>query len=121
MARKKVEPAVAVAPIEAKPSKPSKAPESAKAKPSSDAPKKAKADKAPVATAKKESKPRQKREAVSDEAVMKALRGGPMSKKEIVAACGGDDIATTVALSRCRASGKVVVTGTTRNSVYKAA
>jgi hypothetical protein len=63
-----------------------------------------------------------KHEAVSDETVLKAFDKHPLlGKKELVAACGGDDVAVTKAVNRLRGIGKIVVRGSTRSAVYSRA
>jgi hypothetical protein len=60
--------------------------------------------------------------AVDDAVVMAAFQGGKsLSKKELLAACGGDDIALTKTIKRLRGEGKIAVKGSTRDAVYSAA
>jgi len=89
--------------------------------------KKVKADKpaTPVKSSKK-AKPTQAKRAshpaVEESVVMAAFQGGKsLSKKELLAACGGDDIALTKTIKRLRGEGKIAVKGSTRDAVYSLA
>jgi hypothetical protein len=88
--------------------------------------KKVKADK-PTAPAKssKKTKPastkRASHPAVDEAVVMAAFQGKSLSKKELLAACGGDDIALTKTIKRLRGEGKIAVKGSTRDAVYSLA
>ena len=60
--------------------------------------------------------------AVDEAVVMAAFQGGKsLSKKELLAACGGDDIALTKTIKRLRGEGKIAVKGSTRDAVYSLA
>lgn len=51
--------------------------------------------------------------------VLKVLDGGkPLSKREIVVACGGDDVAVTKTIQRLRGLGQIVATGKSRSVMY---
>jgi hypothetical protein len=60
---------------------------------------------------------------VSEETIMKAFDGNRtmLSKKQLVEACGGDEVAVTKAVNRLRGLGKVTVQGSTRSAVYSKA
>ena len=60
--------------------------------------------------------------AVDEAVVMAAFQGGKsLSKKELLAACGGDDIALTKTIKHLRGEGKIAVKGSTRDAVYSLA
>lgn len=60
-----------------------------------------------------------KHPAVSDETVMTVLADGKLrTKKDLVSACGGDDVAVTKTVNRLRGQGKIVASGNSRNTVY---
>lgn len=122
MARKKQEETTQPAPSKksAKPVKKAKPAPVPKAK-------KVKADK-PTTPAKssKKAKPapakRASHPAVEESVVMAAFQGGKsLSKKELLAACGNDDIALTKTIKRLRGEGKIAVKGSTRDAVYSLA
>lgn len=92
--------------------------------------KKSKADKptAPVNASKKVAKAepvktkRKSHAIVPDEAVLSALSDGKsLGKAELVMACGGDPVAVTKTVLKLRGEGKVVATGGTRSTLYRAA
>jgi hypothetical protein len=59
---------------------------------------------------------------VSGEAVLAALSDGKsLGKAELVAACGGDSVAVTKTVLKLRGEGKVIATGGTRSTLYRAA
>jgi hypothetical protein len=59
---------------------------------------------------------------VPDSVVLAALVSGkPSTKKELVAACGGDDVAVAKTIQRLRGLGQIVASGTSRSMVYSKA
>jgi hypothetical protein len=63
-----------------------------------------------------------KHDDVPDAVVLTALASGkPSTKKELVAACGGDDVAVAKTIQRLRGLGQIVASGTSRNVVYSKA
>jgi hypothetical protein len=108
-------------------SAPSKKAPAKRASKSKDEPKPAKSAKksaskkaAPTKPAKSAPKRKNTKHAdVPDSVILTALASGkPSTKKELVAACGGDDIAVTKTIQRLRGLGQIVASGTSRNTVY---
>jgi hypothetical protein len=59
---------------------------------------------------------------VPDSVVLTALASGkPSTKKELVAACGGDEVAVAKTIQRLRGLGQIVASGTSRSMVYSKA
>lgn len=62
----------------------------------------------------------QKHVNVSNETVLATFAADkPMTKSEIVAACGGDVVAVTKTIRRLRTEGKIVTIGEKRNTTYR--
>ena len=126
MARKKQEETKQVAPSK-KSAKPAKKVEKSAPKTAvKPAAKKTKADKpAKPAKVSKKAKPestkRASHPAVDSAVVMAAFGGSNRTKKELVDACGGDEVAVTKTLKILRGEGKIAVKGSTRSAVYSAA
>lgn len=100
---------------EAAPSKKSAKKAAPKSKPEAKSPKKS-------AASKPEPKKRTMHAVVADATVLGAFDGGKLlTKKELVAACGGDIVAVTKAVNKLRGEGKVIATGNSRSTVYSRA
>lgn len=123
MARKKQEETKQAAPSKKSAKKVEKPAPKTAVKPAA---KKTKADKPakPVKASKKakpESAKRASHPAADSAVVMAAFGGNSRTKKELVDACGGDEVAVTKTLKILRGEGKIAVTGSTRSAVYSAA